>query len=229
MAIKISYYSDILCIWAYIAQARVDAVKRDFGGSVDLDFRFCSVFGDAQTKLADAWRGRDGLAGYNRHVLSIAERFPHARVNPDVWLATQPASSMSPHLFLKAVMEWERTDSDDGQEVVDLPVFERVTWALRRGFFQECRDICRREVQWELASPFKIDAVAIEELINDGTAFASLSADYQHAEEARIEGSPTFVLNEGRQKFYGNVGFRVIDANVRELLRDPESDQASWC
>lgn len=59
--------------------------------------------------------------------------------------------------------------------------------------------------------------------------YASLSADYQDADKARIEGSPTFILNEGRQKLYGNVGFRVIEANIRELLRDPGSDQASWC
>ena len=59
--------------------------------------------------------------------------------------------------------------------------------------------------------------------------FARLAADYQDADKMRIEGSPTFVLNEGRQKLYGNVGFRVIEANIQELLRAPAGDQASWC
>ena len=45
----------------------------------------------------------------------------------------------------------------------------------------------------------------------------------------RIEGSPSFVLNEGRQKLYRNIGFRVIEANIQELLRVPGSNQASWC
>jgi predicted DsbA family dithiol-disulfide isomerase len=27
--VKISYFSDALCIWAYIAQARIDAVKEN--------------------------------------------------------------------------------------------------------------------------------------------------------------------------------------------------------
>ncbi len=44
-----------------------------------------------------------------------------------------------------------------------------------------------------------------------------------------IQGSPTFVLNEGRQKLYGNVGYRIIDANIQEMLREPRTDQASWC
>ena len=44
-----------------------------------------------------------------------------------------------------------------------------------------------------------------------------------------IEGSPSFVLNEGRQKLYGNVGFRIIEANIQELLQAPGGNQASWC
>lgn len=45
----------------------------------------------------------------------------------------------------------------------------------------------------------------------------------------RIEGSPSLVLNDGRQKLYGNVGFRLIDANIQELFREPRADDASWC
>jgi hypothetical protein len=44
-----------------------------------------------------------------------------------------------------------------------------------------------------------------------------------------IEGSPSFVLKEGRQKLYGNVGFRIIEANIQELLRVADGDQASCC
>lgn len=30
-------------------------------------------------------------------------------------------------------------------------------------------------------------------------------------------------------KLYGDVGFRIIEANIEELLRVPGDDQASWC
>jgi hypothetical protein len=43
-----------------------------------------------------------------------------------------------------------------------------------------------------------------------------------------IEGRPSFVLNEGRQKLYGNVGLRIIEENIQELLRVADGDQASW-
>ena len=50
-----------------------------------------------------------------------------------------------------------------------------------------------------------------------------------HADKMRIEGSPSFVLNDGRQKLYGNIGFRLIEANIQELLRAPHTEEASWC
>ena len=48
-------------------------------------------------------------------------------------------------------------------------------------------------------------------------------------DKMRIEGSPSLVLNEGRQKLYGNVGFRLIEANVQGLINAPAADDASWC
>lgn len=226
--ITVTYYSDVLCIWAYVAQARVDAIRRTFPEEVRLDYRFVSVFGDTRLKLGEGWRDRDGFVGYARHVAGIAKRFEHVRLDPRVWSEVRPASSLSPHLFLSAVLEWERTQLPAAAEREPL-VFASVMWALRRGFFAEGLDISRREVQRQLAQPFGIDLETIDRLVDDGSAFARLSTDYQSAEKARIEGSPTFVLNEGRQKLYGNVGFRVIEANIREVLRDPNQDQASWC
>ena len=45
----------------------------------------------------------------------------------------------------------------------------------------------------------------------------------------RGEGWPTSVLKEGRQVLFGNVGDRVLEANIRELLREPAARAASWC
>ena len=221
-AVAVSYYTDVLCIWAYVAQARIDAVKETFGADVSIDYRFCSVFGDAREKLDAAWRDRDGFAGYSRHVHAVAERFPHIRVGRDAWLRVQPASSASPHLFLAAMRRAPILTEPASQ-------FESVIWAFRRGFFEHGLDISRWDVQCDLAKPFGVDIYAVSASIADGTAFAALHGDYREAERIRIEGSPTVVLNEGRQKLFGNVGFRIIEANIREMLREPNADQASWC
>ena len=226
--VKVSYFSDVLCVWAYVAQARVDELQRAFGADVHLDYRFCSVFGDVKAKIGVGWRDRGGFAGYNTHVMGVAERFPEIGVHPEVWLKVQPASSASPHLFLAALADIENgrgmPTSDRGSAL-----YERVALAFRRGFFRDCLDIGRWDVQCAIAESLGVDIDAIEENLHEGRAFARLSADYQDADKMRIEGSPTFVLNEGRQKLYGNVGFRIIEANIKELLREPSGTQASWC
>jgi predicted DsbA family dithiol-disulfide isomerase len=217
--VEVTYFSDLLCVWAYVAQARMAAVKEKFGDSVRIRHRFCSVFGDTAEKIKLSWKDKGGYEGFNLHLRHVAERFPHIQVHPDIWLKTRPPSSASPHLFLKAVQLW---DSDS-------KIFDQVMWALRGAFFRDCRDISRWDVQCEIAEGMGANIGAIEELIHGGVAFASLAADYQDADKMRIEGSPSLVLNDGRQKLYGNVGFRLIDANIQELFREPRADDASWC
>jgi predicted DsbA family dithiol-disulfide isomerase len=223
--VEVTYFSDALCIWAYISQARIDAIKQKFGDAVHIQQRFCSVFGDTPAKIATTWKDKGAHQGFNAHLRKVAEGFPHITVHPEVWLRTRPLSSSSPHLFLKAIQDWEQESGGEKAR----GTFERVMWALRCAFFRDCRDISRWQIQCEVASGLGVDIAAVEQRIHSGAAFARLAADYQAAERMRIEGSPSLVLNDGRQKLYGNVGFRLIEANVQEFMRTPRADEASWC
>lgn len=226
--VKIAYFSDVLCIWAYISQARIDAVNDKFAGGVAIDYRFCSVFGDTEQKVGAGWKAKGGYEGFNAHLREVAQRFPHIELHPDIWLQTRPASSASAHLFLKALRQCER-DGVAAASPAAASVSDRATWAFRQAFFKDCRDISRWEIQCEVAAALGADIDAVERCVHSGIAFARLAADYQDADKMRIEGSPSFVLNEGRQKFYGNVGFHMMDATIQELLRAPRGDEASWC
>ena len=226
--VAITYFSDILCVWAYISQARIDAVKEKFGDRVRIEHRFCSVFGDTARKITSTWKDKGGYEGFNSHLLQAAKRFPHITVHPEIWLKTRPLTSASPHLFMKAVQQWNYELGATGSQP-EPGIFGRVVWAFRCAFFRDCRDISRWDIQCEIAKGLGADIGAIEERIHSGIAFARLAADYQDADKMRIEGSPSFVLNEGRQKLYGDVGFRLIEANIQELFRTPRADEASWC
>ena len=226
--IEIAYFSDILCIWAYTSQARIDAVKEKFGDTVRIQHQFCSVFGDTARKVSSTWKNKGEYDGFNAHLRQVAERFPQIEVHPEIWLKTRPSTSTSAHLFMKAVQQWEH-ESGITRNRPSASVFNQVLWAFRCAFFRDCRDIARWDIQCETAEALGADIVAIEQCIHSGGAFARLSADYQDADKMRIEGSPSFVLNEGRQKLYGNIGFHLIEANIQELLRTPRADEASWC
>ena len=147
---EMTYFSDVLCVWAYVSQARIDAVKAKFGAAVRIDDRFCSVFGDTAGKIASVWKDRGGYHGFNAHLRQVAERFPHVQLHPDLWLTTRPASSASAHLFLKAVQLWERETGTDQDRPAG--VFDQVTRNFRDAFFRDGRDIACWETQCAIAA-----------------------------------------------------------------------------
>jgi len=226
--VEMTYFSDFLCVWAYVSQARVDAIKEKFGDAVRIEHRFCSVFGDTARKVTSTWKDKGEYEGFNLHLRQVAERFPHIEVHPEIWIKTRPLTSASTHQFIKAVQHWSHESTAGGSQSAPV-ILDNVMWAFRIAFFRDCRDISRWDIQCEIAEALGVDISAIEERIHNGIAFAQLAADYQDADKMRIEGSPSFVLNEGRQKLYGNVGFHLMEANIQELFRSPRTDEASWC
>ena len=100
---------------------------------------------------------------------------------------------------------------------------------MREAFFVEGRNIGLIEVQQSVGDQAGAEANIVARYLADGLAAAAVMADYKAAGDFGISGSPTLVLNNGRQKLYGNVGYRIIEANILELLRDPKPDDASWC
>lgn len=221
--VPIIYFSDILCVWAYVAQLRVNELKAAFGDQIRIEAKFCSVFGASARKISTTWRDKGGYEGFNAHLRHVAGQFPEIPMSPDLWLTVRPPSSTSPHLFLKAVsLEEAAGERPTGTT-------EDVAWALRQAFFQEALDIGRWDIQCAAGEGAGLDLGAIEARLHDGSAHAALASDLEDAAAMHVHGSPSFVLNGGRQTLYGNVGYRVLEANVQELLRAPSADQASWC
>jgi len=221
--IKITYYSDLLCVWAWIGQRRLDQLATDFGTKIEIEPHFCSVFADAWGKI----EGGKGFEGFNAHLREVAVPFPHVELHPRVWLDARPRSSASGHLFIKAIELIEAEDGDASAWADRAST--RAAWALRCAFFQHGRDISSYEVQCGIADEFGVARSRIEEKLCSSEAMTALLRDYQICSDHAIKGSPTFVMNEGRQRLFGNVGYRLIEANVLELLRNPPEDQASWC
>lgn len=220
--VRVTHFSDVLCVWAYVSQIRCDELLAQFPDRVSIDCRYFQVFGDVRTKLDGAWKERGGIAGYAAHVHEVAAGFEHVKLHPDVWVATAPKSSMPGHLFLCAIRGLEESGE------VERGTVSRAAWAVRDEFFTKCSDVASRAVLLSIGERVGIAAAKIEARLDDGTAHAALSTDLGLAQEHSVRASPTLVLNEGRQQLMGNVGYRVIEANVRELLERPAGGH-SWC
>lgn len=220
--VRIVHFSDVLCVWAYVSQVRIDELRRTFGEGVVVDCRFVSVFGDARGKIARNWDDNGGASAYHDHVAEIVGRFGHVELHPEVWRRDAPRSSLPSHLVLAAVRCLEAAGRSPSGS------FDAFTWRVRQAFFRDGQDVSAREVLERLTDEAGMSTTAVAMVLDSGEAHAALAADLEAAREHEVRASPTLVFNEGRQRLTGNVGYRIIEANVRELIENP-AGQHSWC
>lgn len=219
--VEILHFTDVLCVWAYVAQRRMDELRATFGEQIVVVDHFVPVFGDTRTKLERGWSHRGGPEGYAAHVREIGARFG-LTIDARAWAEVAPASSLSCHLFLRGVGAAE-ADGEFAPGAMDA-----TARALRAAFFEHGRDIAQRRVQREVAEACGLAVGRIEHHIENGDAYAGFNRDLDRVREYTVALSPTSIFNEGRQRLNGNVGYRVIEANIRELLSGPSAG-ASWC
>lgn len=215
--LTVDYYSDVLCVWAWIAQRRIDELLHQLKDRIIIRYHYMDVFGDVPGKMEKQWQSRGGYQGFAEHVRHSAENFEHAEINPRLWTDVRPRSSAPCHLMAKAV------EAASGWQAA-----EQYALNVRKAFFCEARDISNWDVLKTLVEQQKLDLPLIEAEVTNGSAMAALMNDYQKANAESLKGSPSYVLDNGRQVLFGNVGYRVLAANIEELLKNP-AGEASWC
>ena len=100
--VSIDFFTDLLCIWAYVSCVRVEELVGHYPERVAVRPRFVSVFGDTANKIGEGWADRGGWSGYAAHVQEVAAKFDHIELHPDVWTRDHPASSTPVHVYLHA-------------------------------------------------------------------------------------------------------------------------------
>jgi hypothetical protein len=56
--IEISCFTDILCVWAYVAQLRIDELQAEWQEKIHLQHHFISVFGCTAQRIGEGWKVR---------------------------------------------------------------------------------------------------------------------------------------------------------------------------
>lgn len=101
-----------------------------------------------------------------------------------------------------------------GEEVG--PSYQRV---LRARFFVDEVNIALRRVQLEVGEQLGLPRGSIERRLDDGSAIAAVCEDHAEKERLRLQGSPTYVFDDGRAMLYGNFDYGILRSTVEELLR----------
>jgi predicted DsbA family dithiol-disulfide isomerase len=206
------YWSDPLCIWAFVSEQRLQRLLTDKGSCLDVQHRVVVVFGSVPWRFREGPWQQPGPAGRAEATRRIAERFGRDDVDGRVWLDDPPASSWSPGAAIKAAFAAEQA-----QELAP-GTANRFQSALREAFFVDNRNIARHRVQLEVAEATGLDTAALERCLEDGRALALLWEDQRLKEEQKIQGSPTYVFDGGRAQLYGNFAEGILRATVQELL-----------
>jgi predicted DsbA family dithiol-disulfide isomerase len=214
--LKVDYFSDVLCIWAFINEKRLEEVELQLGSDLEIQLQFLPNFASVEPKITSAWKDRNGFNGYAHHVLEVAQQFG-VKLHKDTWNTVRPSTSMVAHSFIKAV-----------QAVHGHQQARRYSLALRNAFFLQAQDISLVSVCDSIAVDCQFNNDAIDEYLDHGKALSDLNMDFQLAKDYQISVSPAWVFNEGRQKLIGNVGYRVIEANFKELINEKPLKQ-DWC
>lgn len=209
--LKFSYWSDPLCIWALVAQEKLDRVLGELGEHVRVDYRIVPVFGSVPWRFAQGPWAKEGIDGRVLATRRIAEQGGRTDVSGECWRSAQPASSWAPAAAIKAVFA-----SDDGAGDDMGPRYQR---ALRERFFVNESNIALRSVQLEVAEQLGLPRKPIEQRLDDGSALAALCEDHAEKERLRIQGSPTYVFDGGRAMLYGNFDYGILRSTVFELVR----------
>lgn len=206
-----SYWSDPLCIWALVAQQKLDRVLADFGAHLRVDYRIAPVFGSVPWRFAHGAWAKDGVEGRVLATRKIAEQAGRTDVSGACWQRAMPASSWAPAAAIKAVFAFE-----DGRGEQVGPLYQR---ALRERFFVGESNIALRGVQLEVAEELGLAREPIERRLDDGSALAAVCEDYAEKERLHIQGSPTYSFDGGRAMLYGNFDYGILKSTVAELVR----------
>lgn len=209
--LRFSYWSDPLCVWALVAQQKLERVLAAAADRVQVDYRIVPVFGSVPWRFTEGPWAKDGVEGRVAATRRIAEQGGRTDVTGECWRKATPSTSWGPAAAIKAVFALE-----DGVGAEHGPAYQK---ALRERFFVRDENIALRRVQLELAEEMKLPRAPIETRLDDGSALAAVCEDHAEKERLRIQGSPTYVFDGGRAMLYGNFDYRILESTVEELVR----------
>lgn len=219
--IEFSYWSDPLCIWALVAQTKLERILEELGSHLTVDYRIVPVFGSVPWRFKEGPWAKDGVDGRVAITKRIAEQAGRKDVSGACWRTCTPASTWSPSSAIKAVFAME------AEGVAAAGAGARYQLALRERFFVAEENIARRGVQLAVAEALAVPRAPLEQRLDDGSALAAVWEDYSEKERLRIQGSPTYVFDGGRAMLYGNFDYGMLHSTVQELVRGMEAGSSA--
>ena len=180
--IHVAYFSDILCVWAYVSEIRLYELRKQLGNKITISYYFIPLFGCTDHRIGSGWKERGGYKGYAQHVRDVCRDFPHVEVGDAAWNATIPKSSATSHHFLKAVQLLEQKSlipNQPDKQHDNHTLFEETARRIRLGFFRDGMNIADEAVLFDIAEQLELPVHMIEKHMRNGEAMAAMCRDVE--------------------------------------------------
>ena len=211
-ALELVLYHDVLCSWCYVADARLDFLRDEYGPMVRWGLRPYPL--RPENQLPDK-KQRAVLA---RHFRRVSREREGKGIKADLWTGEDPpSSSLPPLVALEAALPQG-------------PALQaQLLKAMRRAAFIEGINVARRDVQLELSERAGLDVDRFMERLDDSRLEQEVSDSVEEAEGLGIKGVPALViggewlmqgcreLSEYRQVIDKYLRERVAAAQVRVM------------
>lgn len=176
-ALELVLYHDVLCSWCYVADARLEYLRDEYGPLARWRLRPYPL--RPENQLPDK-KERAVLA---RHFRRVSREREGAGIKADLWTgADPPASSLPPLVVLEAAL----AQGSERQRAL--------LKAMRRAAFIEGINIARRDVQLELAAQAGLDLTHLVERLDDPRLEPEVTDSVEEAEALGIKGVPALVI-----------------------------------
>ncbi len=176
-AVEVVLYHDVLCSWCYVADARLDYLRDEYGQMLRWSLRPYPL--RPENQIPDK-KQRAVLA---RHFRRVSREREGKGIKADLWTGQDPpASSVPPLVALEAVLP----QGHDAQRAL--------LKAMRRAAFMEGINVARRDVQVELAAQVGLDVGRFLERLDDPSVEQDVNDSVEEAESLGIKGVPALVI-----------------------------------
>ncbi len=177
IGVELVLYHDVLCSWCYLADARLDYLRDEYGVVLRWSLRPYPL--RPENQIPD----RKQRAVLARHFRRVAREQEGKGVKPDLWTGRDPpASSVPPLVALEAALP-------QGNQLQ-----RELLKAMRRAAFLQGINVARRDVQLELASRVGIDVGRFIERLDDPRLEQDVNEASEEAETLGIKGVPALVI-----------------------------------
>ncbi|WP_028025379.1 DsbA family oxidoreductase [Enterovibrio calviensis] len=194
MSVTINFYSDLLCFWGWVGQQHNDKLMPLCNANVEWKHHCLALYGNVPERMHALGAGDKGYMKYAEITERLMGRFDGLDVHPDLWRKVRPTSSLMPHQAIKAVryVAGEKEAHD-------------VERALREALFCDARDISHFGVIKDVLVDLHLAVPDVIECLQSGHALAKVYGDIKRAEADKVPGSPAWIFDEGRYRFFGQV------------------------